>query len=997
MEIPLHEDGDYLAFDTPVQAAMWYAEKGFYVFPIWWIQDAGCACNDGGMCKKENPGKHPIPLHGLKEATADKKQIAKWWNKYPKANIGIRTGPESGIAVIDLDVRHGENGPENLMKLFEKYHGSEVTPDTCQQLTGSGGRHMIFRYPAEPIKNSKGGFTVEGVNYGGIDIRGENGYILAAPSFNDLGQYRWHDGPIQDFPAWLWTIIKGQAKADPKGEVNWYEINEQRYEETFELVKQHWPSGKPEHELAHHDFALAVSSIMLKAGIPKGLAERVILQCNDLVKSSDGQTHSVSDLQRCIRDAYESGTSANHQSLASQGISESVRLITKGIWRIWRVKGQPDGISNPEFVGDLCLADWFSDNEMKIELVVRDYLDNRHVIAEYNGLLHEFNGKYWLKDALGNIRSSLQKVDDKLQTKDLAEVVERIRNLKRVTDPDKVDLPMEEVLPLEPHVIPVRNGLLNLITKQLFVHSPLYYYTEFLPRNYVSGGKPEIFSNLLENMFRGDPSKDSKIAQVYETIAWTLMRNYTIHGAVIFFGQGGEGKSIIQAVMENLLGHVSSITLDDIEKDKFKRAELYGSWANLVSESSSRVIGSEWFKRTSDGSRILTDRKNGQPFSFRSHAKWIVMTNELPVKEKELRAFYRRVPVIIDFPNRLEDVLTPEEIDRVVSQLGKEEELDKIFSFVVDNYYGPLTTRLKFTGHLDIEEAEKMWTERSNPSVAFLKRKEEDAEIIEDPEDLRQTLLNVPGLTAGSYLSRDRDTGEEYVVTPKPELIRECQEWAQQSGFPSKKIDAKGMGHALTSLGYPNITTDKSIKKGVKVRAWRDVAVLPGFQVSQFIPYGLKEVGYQSEPTESDSEPTVSQMPSPIPGYTEQKLEKEKYKPDTRGQVGLMGYLPSEPINSGIAKVSHMEKTQVGYPPFKSLEIVWKALKDWGFEVTEYKKVVGTQGTWTADLQGSMDSFKSEAKEFLRSVFDVRFEGSNKAPFTVIRFEVESPYTEAGN
>ncbi|WP_156769071.1 hypothetical protein [Thermoplasma volcanium] len=76
-------------------------------------------------------------------------------------------------------------------------------------------------------------------------------------------------------------------------------------------------------------------------------------------------------------------------------------------------------------------------------------------------------------------------------------------------------------------------------------------------------------------MFQGDPNAELKKTQIFETIAWTFMRNYDIHGAVILYGQGGEGKSIIHSVIEDLLVHTSEITLGELENDKFKRAELF--------------------------------------------------------------------------------------------------------------------------------------------------------------------------------------------------------------------------------------------------------------------------------------------------------------------------------------------------------------------------------------------------------------------------------------
>lgn len=72
-----------------VQAALWYADKGYRVFPVYSIQNGECSCKNDSCI---SPGKHPITKNGNKNATTDRTQIAAWWHKYPNANIGVATG-----------------------------------------------------------------------------------------------------------------------------------------------------------------------------------------------------------------------------------------------------------------------------------------------------------------------------------------------------------------------------------------------------------------------------------------------------------------------------------------------------------------------------------------------------------------------------------------------------------------------------------------------------------------------------------------------------------------------------------------------------------------------------------------------------------------------------------------------------------------------------------------------------------------------------------------
>src|SRR6266436_1597852 len=91
-------------------SALQYAARGFRVVSMHPVRDGRCACAEGKTC--DRPGKHPSTPHGVKEATTDRDQIKSWWTASPNANIGIATGSQSGIIVLDIDPRN--DGAESL-------------------------------------------------------------------------------------------------------------------------------------------------------------------------------------------------------------------------------------------------------------------------------------------------------------------------------------------------------------------------------------------------------------------------------------------------------------------------------------------------------------------------------------------------------------------------------------------------------------------------------------------------------------------------------------------------------------------------------------------------------------------------------------------------------------------------------------------------------------------------------------------------------------------
>lgn len=78
-------------------------------------------------------------------------EVAEWSRTRPQANIGIVTGRVSGLAVLDIDPRHG--GEESLHALEQSPGG---LPPTVEARTGGGGRHLYFALPPATLPNRIG-------------------------------------------------------------------------------------------------------------------------------------------------------------------------------------------------------------------------------------------------------------------------------------------------------------------------------------------------------------------------------------------------------------------------------------------------------------------------------------------------------------------------------------------------------------------------------------------------------------------------------------------------------------------------------------------------------------------------------------------------------------------------------------------------------------------------------------------------------------------------
>ena len=183
-------------------AALDYAARGWPVFPVWWALGGRCACGNPDC---PHPAKHPIGKlapKGRNSATTNSETIKKWWMDYPEANIGIPTGPESGLVVVDVDPR---NGGDASLKELERQGNFPITSTV---FTGGDGEHIFLQHPGNghhiKSKSGLGGFP-------GIDQKADGGYIVAPPSNHISGnQYSWKislDTPLAKIPEWLMALL----------------------------------------------------------------------------------------------------------------------------------------------------------------------------------------------------------------------------------------------------------------------------------------------------------------------------------------------------------------------------------------------------------------------------------------------------------------------------------------------------------------------------------------------------------------------------------------------------------------------------------------------------------------------------------------------------------------------------------------------------------------------------------------------------------------------
>ena len=252
-----------------LEVALHCVSQNKSVIPLQYLNTAGlCSCGKVGQCK---PGKHPLGRlvpHGLKDASTDIATIKRWFTNTPY-NLGLLTGASSGFFVLDRDDRDG--GATSLEQLQTKYG---ALPDTLTQKTGNG-MHYFFRIPVDrDVSNSVKKIAA------GLDIRGTNGYVVAAPSIHENGtvyQFQRTEIPnfdtITDAPDWLLNRIGAGTEQATAAETP---------DATMAYAREHgfsWPEQIYDGQ-GREDFVLRAASHLRTKGLDQQLIEQILLDYN---------------------------------------------------------------------------------------------------------------------------------------------------------------------------------------------------------------------------------------------------------------------------------------------------------------------------------------------------------------------------------------------------------------------------------------------------------------------------------------------------------------------------------------------------------------------------------------------------------------------------------------------------------------------------------------------------------------------------------------------
>lgn len=533
-------------------AAVSYARDfGIAVFPLW------------------PRAKEPKVKHGHKDATTDVDLISQAWDYDPDMNVGgAMGGPSGGICCIDLDVdaSKGLDGREVLLD-WEAEHGK--LPDTATAITGRGGLHLFYRFD-HPVKTSAN----EEI---GVDIRGDGGFAMLAPSVHPNGRtVEWELPPDE----------VGFADAD-------------------ELVEEFVAFARP----AGHADGLFEKKVDVNAPVKKGGRNNGLFKklCSARGMGADD------DVMHAFAQAYNSMMEEPLDECEVEKVLASVLRYEPGNKDIEKLIKAEEKAAEEGAPAKKPAAPRFQHNVYA-----------KRLMAERDACF--IDGMPAIRDG-GRYRTGWNAVD--------AAIVDMKDNATRSNQNEvhhylTVKAPRMSQSP--PTLVGFENGVLDVETMELREWSPGDVIPNVIPHRWNPWARCAEVDSTFRKLANGDPGLEMNLSEVIGLCMYRNSRHYPY--CPVLTGTGSNGKSTYIGMIRAVVGDENMAAMQPREiGQRFQAAQLVGKLANLGDDISNDYIDADScaiIKKVATGDVLYTDVKGGDGFTFVPYATMVFSANEFP-------------------------------------------------------------------------------------------------------------------------------------------------------------------------------------------------------------------------------------------------------------------------------------------------------------------------------------------------------------------------------
>ncbi len=294
--------------------------------------------------------------------------------------------------------------------------------------------------------------------------------------------------------------------------------------------------------------------------------------------------------------------------------------------------------------------------------------------------------------------------------------------------------------------IPVQNGILNIFTRELKPFTPERIFFNKLPVTYDLEATCPNIKQFFKDVLKDDD--DAKV--MFELIGFCLMKEYKYEKAVMFLGDGRNGKGKTLSLIKYFLGgeNCCSVPLSQIHAASTSVCELYGRLANLAGDLSNLDLkDTGMFKQITGRDLITAKRKYLRDLFFTNYAKIIFACNELPKVYDTKDGFWSRW-ILFEFPYRFiqekfYNQMNEEEKENckimdeeIIEKITTPEELNGLLNVSLDGLDRIIKDK-GFSYSKGTDEVKNMWIRKSDSFTAFC------IDLVEEDYDGKVTKKNL--------------------------------------------------------------------------------------------------------------------------------------------------------------------------------------------------------------------------------------------------------------
>jgi len=275
--------------------------------------------------------------------------------------------------------------------------------------------------------------------------------------------------------------------------------------------------------------------------------------------------------------------------------------------------------------------------------------------------------------------------------------------------------------------IAINNGILDLTTREVTPFNPEKIFFNKVPVDY----NKDAVCPSIEQHFKTVLKHEDDLSVVWEIFGFCLKKEYFIEKAIMFVGDGRNGKGKSVELLKLFLGseNCANVPLQQLESDNFAAVELFHKMANISADLDSKALKrTGYFKSLTGRDMISAPRKFLPRVHFVNFAKMIFCANELPRTYDTTPAFWHRW-ILLEFPFTF---VTQAEIDQnndgtmlkiknpdIMTTLTTPQELSGLLNKALDGLERMVKNH-SFSYSKNTEEVKTLWIRKSDSFSAFL-------------------------------------------------------------------------------------------------------------------------------------------------------------------------------------------------------------------------------------------------------------------------------------